>query len=335
MEKVRYETDPFNRLIITGRTKGLPRQRAVLDGVFKAGPGQSLVYHIKSPSAGPAEGPHQVKLRGSWSLTKDHNLRFTLDRWKRRGPADYLELSGDIIDARGNALLFSMTTRRSDGSQTTYVLELGGAWQAGKDNRLTFRVARSGGPSDLLVFEGGWELGRDNEILYRYERARLAKKTRSVHTIQFNGRWRIGGKGVLSYALDAASSSSFDFKTSLGICGGDYLKYEIGIGMGGRRKPLTRTVSLFGAWNIAKGTGLTFEVERQDGMRYAISFGARARLTARDTVQLSLKDLRGRTDLGMSVELSHALLEGDGSAFLQFLASRDETAVFVGAGFRW
>ena len=334
MEKVRYETDPFNRLVVSGVGRGVPRQRRVLDGVFKASKDNSLIYHVKSPIPETAEAPHQVKLKGAWSLSSGHNLCFTVDKLKRGG-GDSLELSGDIIDVRGNAILFSVTTRRSDGSQTTYVLELTGTWQADKNNRLTFGVKREKSRYEILTFTGAWEVGGNNELIYRYEKTGLLRRAKTVHEIVFKGHWQIGPGSMLSYALDARADSVFHFKASFGICGDNYIKYEIGVMLGSKRKPIRRTVTLFGAWNIARGTGLFFEVECADGSAYRISLGAQARVTKRDTIELTLKDLNSRKDLGMKLELSHSLLEGDGAAFLRLLKSKEETAVFVGAGFRW
>lgn len=335
MEKVRYEIDPFNRLVVTGAGKGLPRQRAVLDGVFKTADDNTLIYHVKSPASEPGTAPHQVKLRGQWSLGKDHNLRFTLDKVARSAGSDSLELAGDIIDVRGNALLFSMTTRRSDGSRTTYVLELLGVWQADKNNRLTFRVRREKSRYDILTFEGAWGIDSDSELIYRYEKSRFVRTTKTVHEIVFKGQWRVGPGSIVSYALDASSDSAFNFKTSAGICGDNFIKYELGVMLGSRLRPTRRTVTLFGTWNIARRTGLSFEVRCANGKTYTINMGAEARITKRDTIALKLKDINTRKDLGLQLELSHALLEGDGAAFLTFLRSREEAAVFVGAGFRW
>ncbi len=335
MEKVRYEIDPFNRLVVTGEGQGLPRQRAVLDGTFRTADDNTLVYHIKSPASKTGAVPHQVKLRGQWSLGKDHNLRFTLDKVARSAGSDSLALSGDIIDVGGDALLFSMTTRRSDDTQTTYVMELTGSWQADKNNRLTFGVKREKGRYDILTFTGAWEIGDNNELVYRYEKSQLKRRTKTVHAIVFKGRWRLGQGSIVSYALDASSNSVFNFKTSIGICGDNFIKYELGIMLGSRLGPIRRIVTLFGTWGIVRGTGLSFEVECADGKTYTISMSAEARITKRDTIALKLKDINTRKDLGLQLELSHALLEGDGAAFLKFLKSREETAVFIGAGFRW
>ena len=83
-EKLRFETDPHNRLIYikTGRRSKVARYRKVLDGYFKTNKDNSLTYHIKGLR--DTGIPQQVKLSGSWSMDKNHNLVFTLDKWKNQ-----------------------------------------------------------------------------------------------------------------------------------------------------------------------------------------------------------------------------------------------------------
>ncbi|MCM8790339.1 MAG: hypothetical protein NC938_01370 [Candidatus Omnitrophica bacterium] len=336
MEKVRYEIDPFNRLVVTSeRVVGLPRQRVVLDGAFKTDKSNNLIYHIKSPLSKNGALPHQLKLKGRWSLTKEHNLLFTLDKFRRSARTDSLEIAGDIIDVRDNSILFSVTTRQSDNKQITYVIALSGRWQADANNRLVFKMEREKGAHDILALEAGWEINRDNEIVYRYEKAALITKTKNSHSLIFKGRWRISGRSFLSYALEGNSGSVFNFRGSLGACGSDYIKYEVGIRLSSQPHPLKRVITLYGAWNIAKGTGLFFEVETADGSAYPITIAAQAKLTPKDTILFKLKDPLNRKDLGLQIDLSHALLEGDGAAFFRMLKTKEESAVFVGAGFRW
>ena len=144
MAKPRYEIDPHNRLVVSqsGRKSSLPRFRKVLEGHFRVDKNNSLSYHIKAPVPQDTNIPHQVKLRGEWSLTKKHDLRFTLDKWRRQTFGDKLTLQGNIIDIKKNSLLFAVTTRTKAGTQTTYILKLRGSWQADKHNRLTFRMRK-------------------------------------------------------------------------------------------------------------------------------------------------------------------------------------------------
>ena len=51
MQKVRYEIDPHNRLVIddSGRKSDLTKFRKVIDGRFKTDKFNNLSYHVKAP----------------------------------------------------------------------------------------------------------------------------------------------------------------------------------------------------------------------------------------------------------------------------------------------
>jgi hypothetical protein len=335
-EKVRFEVDPHNRLVIadTGKKTDVRRFRHVLTGRFKLDKNNSLSYHVKAPTPEGAQIPHQVKLRGNWSLTDDHKLELTLNKWGRQTFGDKLTLQGRILDVRKNSLLFSVTTKTKENTQTTYILNLAGAWQADKHNRLTFRVKREKGRHDILTFQGAWEINKHHRIIYKYKKSILIRKEKRLHTLTFKGYWNIKDKNRLYYVIDRRSDSTFAFKTGIGIFRDNYIKYKVGIGVSGRGAPVTRTVALDGAWKIKKGIGLTFEIEYENKKIHAIVFGASAELTPQDKIAFKLRGERNKK-LGGELKLSHEILKGDGEAFPRFLKSKEETAVIVGAGFRW
>ncbi len=328
MAKVRYEIDPHNRLIVeeTEKKTGVKRFRKVIDGRFKIGIDDTLTYHIKAPSRYDLDTPHQIKLRGKWSLDKNHDLRFTLDKWRRQTFGDQLTLKGDIADASKNSLLFAVTTRTKDNVRSVYTLKLKGAWQADEYNRLTFRVNKKGGRDDTLSFEGKWKVNKKHEIVYQYQKTQLKRKIKEIHTLIFKGCWEIKEKARLSYIIDKNSNSIFNFKTKLGIFKDRYIKYELGMGLS--------PIILFGKWKIKKDKGLLFEIEYGDKKVRAITFGAEAKLTDRDTISFKLKNDLNK-DIGINLKLSRRMLKGDGEAFLRLLKSKRESAVFIGAGKRW
>ena len=346
MEKVRYEIDPHNRLVveetITKRKKKvtdsrktrLHRFRKVLDGRFKTGSNNTLTYHVKAPVPRDATIPHQVKLRGKWSLDKNHDLQLTLDKLGRRTLGDQLTLQGDIIDVRKNSLLFAVTTRTKENVRSTYGLKLEGSWQADRNNRLTFRMKKEKGLHDILIFDNIWEINKDHQIIYQYKKAHLVRKRMKLHTLTFKGHWDIRDKARISYVIDRDSESAFNFKPSIGIFRDGYIKYEVGVGLSHKPNPVTQTVTLFGTWKLRKNAGLLFEVEYENGKVHAITFGADAKLTAKDTISLRLKSVANE-DIGAELRLSHKILKGDGEAFLRGLKSKREAAIFAGAGWRW
>ena len=336
VEKVRYEVDPHNRLVIktTARKTSLPRFRKVLDGRFKVANDNTLTYHVKAPIPDDIKAPHQVKLRGKWSLTENHDLRLTLDKWRRQTFGDQLTLQGDIIDASKNSLLFAVTTRTKGNTQSIYTLKLQGSWQADRNNRLFFRVKREKARYDILTFDGIWKIGKNNQIIYQYQKAQLRRKLKKIHTLIFKGYWDIKDKTRLSYVIDRNTDSVFNFKTSLGIFKDRYIKYEIGIGLSRKPKPIKRTITLFGTWKIKKTVGLIFEAEYENKKIHDIVFGTEAKLTKKDVILFKLRNNINR-EIGAQLELSHKILRGDGQAFLRLLKSKRESAILVGAGWGW
>jgi len=331
MEKVKYEFDPHNRLTAESSLRGI---RAVLDGQFKISGQNILTYHVKSPIPYDIKAPHQLKLKGTWSLTEDHQLRLTLDKWRRYTFGDELTLQGEILDVQKNSLLFAVKTRTKDDMPSTYILELGGSWQADKDNRLTFRVNKERGGSDPLIFEGAWQLNENYQLTYTYETEELTRKTKKIHTLTFEGHWDVRDKARLSYVLDVNTASGFDFNTSLGIFKDDYIKYELGIRLSLKKQPVKRAITFFGSWKLDKTAGLVFEIEQEGRKIQTLVFGAQAKLTGKSTVSFNLRNSLNK-EIGAELELSRDIFGGDGQAFLRLLESKRESAILAGIGWRW
>jgi hypothetical protein len=266
MQKLRYEIDPHNRLLVSerGRKASFTYFRRALDGRFKVDKNNTLSYHIKAPVPRDMNIPHQVKLKGEWSLTGNHDLKLTLDKWGRQTFGDRLTLRGNIIDVNKNSVLFGLTTWKKEGTRSTYTIRLQGSWQADKHNRLTFRVKKEERKHDILILNGIWEINKNHRIIYQYKKAHLIRKTKKTHTLAFKGYWDIEDKARISYIIDRNTNSIFNFKTSLGLFKGNYIKYELGIGLSKRPKPIKRTITLYGTWKIKKNIGLIFEVKYEN-----------------------------------------------------------------------
>ena len=336
MEKVRYESDPYNRLVINSRREGsgLHKFRKVLDGQFRVGQKNSFSYHVKAPLSQNQTIPNQLKLKGKWSLTDNYDLCFTLDKQARETFGDQIVLQGEILDVNENSLLFAVTTR-TEGRQITYVLDIAGSWKADEHNRLSFHVKKEDGAHDILTFNGAWEIDKDHQIIYQYEKASLIRKKRRAHTLTFKGYWDIRDKFRVSYVLSKGTGSVFDFQARAGIFKEDYIKYEFGIDLAGKARPIRQIVTLSGRWMLKKDAGLIFEIAYGNGEIHNITFGAEARLTGENTVMLKLKNDIENRELGISLNLSRKILKGDGEAFLSFLKSNRESAVYIGSAWRW
>jgi hypothetical protein len=351
MKKVRDEVDPHNRLIIdsSGGRSDLPKFRQVIDGQFKLDGNNDLSYHVKAPlsedentpyrslygDSGTEQAPRQIRLKGQWSLTDDHQLRLTMDAHGRQTFGDQVTLQGEILDVNKNSLLFAVTTTTKENIRSTYVLNLSGTWKADEYNRLSFHVKKEDGRHDILTFTGVWEINKDHQIIYQYEMARLIRKKRESHTLTFKGYWDIKDAVRISYILGAGTDSAMDFRTSAGIFEDGYIKYELRIGMDERPDPVKRVITLSGKWSLKKDVGLIFEIEYEDKKTRAIIFGADVRLTDKDTIAFKLKNDVENKDMGVKVELSHKILKGDGEAFLRLLKQNRESAIYAGAAWRW
>jgi len=334
---MRYEIDPYNRLVFskTGKKRGLPKFRQVLDGRFKVNKKNNLSYHIKTPLLDTDKIPHQIKLKGEWSLTDDHNLRLTLDKSGRETFGDQVILRGKILDVNANSLLFAIKTKTKRNERSTYILDLGGSWKADRNNRLSFHIKKEKSRHNILTFNGIWEINKTHQIVYKYEKAELIRKKKQVRTLIFKGYWDIKDKFRVSYVLDKNTNSVFNFETSAGIFKKNYIKYRLGIRLTDRVKPIRQTVTLFGKWKMKRNTGLIFEIRYKDKKAHAIIFGAEARLTGKDTISFKLKNDIENKDIGVVLKLSHKISKGDGEAFLRFLRSKQESVIYAGMAGKW
>ncbi len=329
-EKIRYEIDPHNRLVFakTGKKSQVPKYRTVLDGKFKIDKNSSLIYHVKSPR--DAKIPQQIKLTGNWSLDKDHNLVFTLNKWNKQYAGNKLTIKGELIDVKANRLSFAVATRDSLKRTRIYVLKLGGRWQADRYNRLSFQVTKERGLTDKLTLKGAWEVDKQNQVIYTYTKAHLKTKERSTKTITFKGYWNITERHRISYILSKRVDSRFDFRVRFSKLVKRGLQYEIGIGA----IPARQTLTLFGKWKVNAGLGLLFEVPYEKGKIRRIVFGATGKLDKDYYLDFKLKNKSGK-DLGIEIKLSRKILKDQGEAFIQALTASKELSLVAGMGFRW
>lgn len=337
MVKIRYETDPYNRLVVNtkqGRSP-LSRYRRVIDGRFKIKNGNTLTYVVRSPQDVSFKTPHEIDLKGLWSLTKDHDLKIELERSGKSGHEGSLVISGSIIEAGKNFLRFAVTSRSADGVSTSYLLELTGSWQADSGNRLTFRITKGLASTGILTFYGVWDINKDNILVYRYEKRTGLNKTSDLHEVVFKGRWDITQTFGLTYTIDRKSNSSFNFRSGLASFKKDRIEYEIGVGSSRKLRPSIKTVIIYGRWVIRPGSALSFEVETAGVHLYSLSFNAQASLTDRDTVIFQFKASPYMRDKAISLELSRKVLGGQGEAFIKYLKDRESHSVFVGMTKPW
>lgn len=338
MQKLKYEVDPHNRLIISNIDKEsqVPKYRKVLDGTFAIDKRGKLIYHIKKSQ--DSNLPQQIKLSGNWSLDKDHNLIFTLDKWNNQYAKDKLAIQGQILDVKGNELLFRITTKTQDNSIHIYVLSLCGAWQIDRHNRITFNIEKEGGLYGSLAFQGMWQVNKNNQIIYSYTKTNLKRKEKITKTLTFQGYWDISKRYRLSYILNKKMNSSFDFTVSVGTGIKEVnrygLRYELGASINGKPRIKNRTITLFGRWKIKNSLGLIFEMEYENKTIKAITFGADIKLNKDNSLSVRIKNSLNE-DLGISLNLSKNLFKEKGQAFLNILKTKREVNLVAGLGFIW
>jgi hypothetical protein len=329
-EKIRYEVDPHNRLVSekTGKESEVPGFRTVLDGEFEIDENNQVTYHVKKSQG--SETPQQVKLRGKWALDNEHNLVLTLDKWGNQIAGNKLTVESELIDAKGDEIAFSVTSKDSENNTHIYIVKLGGIWQADEHNRLMFNVQKESDATDKITLRGAWEVNKQNELMYTYEKSASGKKEKVTKAITFRGYWDIAGKHRIIYVLNKEIGSEFDFKVSVGKPAARGLEYEIGVGA----TPSKKTITLFGGWKVNKNLGLLFEMPYAEGKIQSIVLGGWGKFNKDYRLDLRLQTKAGE-DLGIDVKLSRRILKGQGEAFIRALRSQKEVSIVAGIGFRW
>ena len=271
LTKVFYEVDPFNRLIAgnlpgEGRRSRVKKFRRVVCGKFRTDGSNSLFYEVNESQG--LDIPQKIKFSGRYSLDKDHNLVFTLNKWNNQCEGNRLTLKAKLIDAKSNEIAFLINSKAGENKSLGYIMKLCGSWQADKYNRLTFGIERDRDDADSLVLSGAWEVNKNNEIVYRYGRESQA--------VTFRGSWDISERHRINYELDKNINSGFNFRSSLGtlVSKGKEksLAFDIGIGIS-KAKKLKRRITLSCRWKIAGDKELILETSdiEEGGVRLKLT----------------------------------------------------------------
>ena len=262
-EKVIYEVDPHNRLVVKSPDGyGVRKFRQVYDGYFYPDEKNSLYFHIKKSEG--IDTPEEVKFSGSWALNDNHDLVFTLDKWNNQVEGNALAIKGDIISVSGSLITFGVSTKDITGGKI-YLIKISGIWKRDPHNRLSFNVARVSGKEDTLTFNTAWQINKFNEISYVYYKKTLKRSEKIRNEVKFKGFWDIIDKYRIAYVIDRASDSGFEFEAKVSNivlpkdkrASDGRLEFDIGIGV----IPKKQTMKIFGKWVFDKKLGLFFEVE--------------------------------------------------------------------------
>ncbi len=328
-EKVSYEISPDNRLII--RKGDLLGRRQVVDGTFTSAGGGRLVYQVKVP---PAERrrmgvPARISLSGQWSLTENHDLRFSLDE-TGESAGGKLVISGDIVGTEKGELTFAVATASAGSRRSVYLLHLGGCWQADERNRLCFRVGREE-ETGVLTFEAAWEVNRRQQIVYRYRKSGPGRKKDGEREIVFAGTWDAGGRKRLGYWLDLKRRSGFEFRAEmepLKVNGREgQVGFRLEIGLSRRNAPVRRQVTLVGKWNFGAKGGVYFELAPSSpGLPARLLVGGNRRMKGEREIEFDLSNGRGRI-VAAGVVLKKKFFRDEALLYLKLRKEGAERAV--------
>ena len=327
-ETISYEIDPFNRLVYrkSSKTSSVTGFRTVIDGEFKTGENNQLSYCLKKPSS---TTPQELKLSGNWSLDRNHNLIFTLDKENNQQAKDKLKFEGKIIDAKDNKLVLELATKDCRGNPHFYLLKLTGSWRIDKHNRLNFIVTKETGQVDQLKFCGSWDINKQNQLIYTYTQTQLKTKEKLIHSLAFKGYWNITKKNRLTYILNKETGLCFNFRVGVAKPLKRGLEYEVAIGATAKKK-----FTLYGSWKINQALGLLFEMPYEEGKIRNILFGANCSIDKQTNLNLKVKNTAGG-NMGFDLKLSKMFLHNIGECYIKALKDGKEISLLAGAGFRW
>ncbi|MBU0571366.1 MAG: hypothetical protein KJ995_06785 [Candidatus Omnitrophica bacterium] len=288
---------------------------------------------------GEGKSGRRVTSDGTWSLTPEHDLKFHVTYSDDPDIAGRtLIFYGEIENARGNALRFRVRDHESIPGVRTGSITLRGRWQADRNNRITFNVAKARGRYDTLTFDGAWLVNRNNELTYKYVKTSLKTKIREEHIVVFRGQWNIG-KNRLVYRLERSFNSFFVFKAEF-LSGklsvlDRVIKFKVGTHFLQKkvRRGVKKVVTLYGGWDIKKGLKVTFSIAYSGGRRGRIEFGAEKLIGTGDKVKLSLTSNKGET-LGVELDITKKF-KNDAELFLALSRTGNESRVIGGFKIRF
>ena len=297
-----YEVDPHNRLVAKSslRDSNVKGFRQVLYGHFKTDPKNRLYYEAYVPTT--KDIPQKIEFSGDYSMDKNHNLIFRLDKWNEQKEGNCLTLKTGILDASNDEIIFLLRAKEPGPGkkETLYTMKLHGTWQVDNYNRLTFGVKKEDGSINTLTFFNAWKINKNNEIEYNYGGPQ-------GNVIIFRGEWELKDRYRLSYVLDNRIGSGFDFKVSSGMAfqkdKKTYLSFEININRSKKRQ-LTRKITLFLRHSFAKDK----------------------------TVQLEFSPEKKKT---LGLRLTKKMFGQEGVAFLDSFIKGEERYLGGGLAFRW
>ncbi len=268
--------------------------------------------------------------KGKWELTPNHTLQY-----KSKDLDEEIKLSGTLIAAEANALVFAVTERQKDQKIVTCIHKLTGTWRANPQNQLVFEVEKESGKKDTLTFKAGWDVNDRHEIVYTYDQVNLKTKRKEARELVLKGAWDISEKNRLTYSVGGDASSVFRFRgtfqTKSILAKKGEIRYQLGVEVAG--KPKTQTVTLFGKWILSRDLNLSFEMATGDKSKKTILFGGTYSVSDSADVTVNLKSQEGKP-LGVELILTKGIFNGDGQTFIRLQRSIGDSRMEAGMKFK-
>lgn len=332
--KRRFAVDNKNQLMVKS-----PKTKAPLAarGNFLIGKNNQLVYRLNEPAAWKMthELPNKIFFRGNWRINANYDLELGLDEIKEqyasytrtaslRNKGGRLVLKGKIISTDRDTLAFEIKSSDRHGLAQVYLLRLNGSWQADEHNQIRFVINKKAAP-DIITLEGAWQVNQNQQIVYNYEKIDLKTKTRTFHSLEFDGFWQINSANKLAYIFLHSLKSGFEFRAQIespnvypqeGL-----IKYRLGAGVKKSRAYQGKVIPFYGAWKFSRRLGLRFQMDYGRDRLKLLEFGADVHLTRRNRIEFSLTGRR-KEPLGINVIFTHRFLNKlDAEAFVRLKGS--------------
>ena len=309
------------------------------EGFFRIDADNSLEFWLNGPAAWRAQNdlPEKITFSGTWKLTYQDDLQLSVAK------ASYLPeslsgisritINGKIIACENNRLIFEVHSRDSRGLGHIRLLKLSGSWGNDDANRLFFSVTKRAAP-DILALSGSWVINNNQNITYTIAKQDLLTKQKMLASFDISGYWRISDAHRLSYLFTKGSLSRFDFRAHLESPNmyptAGVIKYRLGTGVRQPKQGQPVMVSLLGEWKIGRKTGVSFEMEYEQGQFRSLEFGARVNVSKRDRIEFALIDEKNK-EIGITLTYTRRFLKSlDAQLFARLKQLSDEKTIEAG-----
>jgi len=332
--KIKYKLDKTGAFTIT-------KDRNILRplGYFSLDQDNHLVYRVTESAVWRKKYdlPEKIVLCGNWNLDENHELKFTLYKTETQTGKETLHLKSELVEAKSDALIFSLGTSGKARTHSLRLMQLKGRWQADKHNRLQFLVKKTRLTSDTITFQGAWQV-RKNILVYTYKKEGLKTKSSKVYTLYFKGFWQINQRNRITYVLNAENNSCFEFKAFLQtpslIGKSGTIKYRVGIGIKKKAEYKPEIITLYGAWKLQRKAGLSFNMDYDSRKAKPLYFNAFVSLDKKSKVVFTLSSVQGKP-LGLSLEFHRTYFKGQAEWFLRALDKGGEQKIEGGVQIRF